>query len=1175
MKRRVLCVLITLAMLCSMVPFDALADIVIATRMISDVQIDGLDMPIVGELPDREAELIEGSGYTVGAPETFANSYIDGIAWYDVTTDEYMAEGEVFVAGHEYYPMIGLRAKSGYAFISPSAITGKSNLCDTINAGGFLNTAESQYISVCLGTLMDPWSTQPLHRSTISTEFCLAYNANGEQIYSAVEGETVTVRGTPAAFGQEFYGWIIEPTGLNVTHPTLTTMQFTMPAEPVTITASYADIALNNVRLFFDDPVAGNEVDFTASNMSGSYFYPGYSCITPEGFENHFFNGVAWWDDTDGRYLKPGDVYQEGHIYQISAVIAADPSYVFASKENLTVTMYPGGECVVEELHMSAYESSKLKFVTSGDIIPAAPCFINIQGGTAYDAAGNQITQAMPGAEVTIVADAPAFGFQFDQWMIMGNAEVSIADVNSITTTFIMPDCDITIFSGYGEAPKVPLESVQFSLYGYYMNANADCLQLKTTSPVNFVQNSVTNLDYIVLANNASTNLPTETQVTGALRNTAKHWIAFAIEPEFGYSLANLTVDMISISWAEEIRLMECSQDYALIFALAPNPGRALSKNNITVNNGTAYVNNTIVTSAVPNLVVRIEADEPPAGQYFSGWRVISGNVVLEDSVMPATTFVMGLSAVELEPIYTDPIDFVAVQIQEPVAGMTPSYLARIESEGIERDENSNIYCRNGVIWYDVDTEENLDPNTAVFEPGHCYGVQILLKTTPGMIFALDEEGYPTVTGSVNDTTDYVYVGSYTQEPSTQVILTTSFYIEEDAEIAEPVTQITLTDLDAPVVGQPFDYTYNWDYMQYVSPSYSMDGDYTLNGVTWIDVTDPQNPTSMIPEVSVAIEGHTYCVEMLVGTTNYRVFSLNEALMPEGINATLNGETCNIATADGLHPTRVLKLMYNIPTSPIIEWNVSLSDSIGINFIADLEAEDVVTAEINGKSIDIVKTQNSDGTYKLSVQLAAAQMTDEIKLIINGTPLITTYSVRKYADYVLYDDAYSSCHELVKAMLAYGGAAQNYFGYNTENLADSGYTVTPVTPMGTASMDINGSVAGIFFYGASLVFQDKIAVRFYFTGEIDGATFAVNDNTYTPVFKDGMYYVEVDDINPQDMGTDITVTVTKGAEALRVTYSPLAYMIRMYEKTSSSDATKALMQALYGYYQAAVAYTTE
>ncbi len=1171
MKKRLLSLLLAVAMLLGMMPVTALADFVIATKMINYVQIDGLDMPIVGELPDREAELIEGSGYTVGAPETFANSYIDGIAWYDVTTDEYMAEGEVFVAGHEYYPMIGLQAKSGYAFISPSAITGKSNLCDNINAGGFLNTAESQYISVCLGTTMDLWSTQPLHRSTISTEFCMAYNADGQQIYSAVEGETVTVRGTPAAFGQEFYGWIIEPKGLNVTHPALTTMQFTMPAEPVTITASYADITLRTVRLFFDDPVAGNEVDFTASNMSGSFLYPGYGCITPKGFENNFFNGVAWWDDTDGRYLKPGDVYQAGHTYQISAVIAADLGYVFASKDNLTVTMYPGGECVVDELYMSAYDSTKHKFVTSGDITPLAPHAINLMGGTAYDQDGNTITEAMPGMVVTIVADEPGFGWEFDQWMFMGDAEIEVDDVNNSTTTFIMPASDVTVFSGYGEAEKVRVEEVNITLYGYHLNADSNCLQVGVSEGAVLCNNSVTSLDYVVMLDNNGSpdNIPYE----GKLVTGKTYWLGLVFEPEFGYTLKYMSVGGIHASFAKD-KLLSVTTDGQMVVCLKlAAPSRPLfGSKSIAVTGGTAYINHTAVTSATQLMKIRIEADEAPEGQIFSGWKVISGNVQLADPTASTTTFVMGSSAVEIEAIYTSPIDYVAVSIPEPMAGMTPSYLVRIESEGIERDENSNIYCRNGVIWYDVDTEENLDPNTAVFEPGHTYGVQILLKTAPGMIFALNEEGYPTVTGSVNDTTDYVYVDSYTQEPSTQVVLTTSFYIEEDAEIAEPITQITLSDLDAPVIGQPFDYTYNWDFMEYVSPDCSQDGEYTLNGVTWIDITDPQNPVIMVPEVSVAAAGHMYAVEMLVGTTNNRIFSLDKAQMPEDINATLNGEPCNIATANGLHPTRVLKLMYNIPTSPIIEWNVSLSDSIGINFIADLEAEDVVTAAINGKSIDIVKTQNSDGTYKLSVQLAAAQMSDEIKLMINGTPLITTYSVRKYADYILYDDAYSSCHELVKAMLAYGGAAQNYFGYNTENLADSDYTVTSVAPTGTASVQVSGSVSGVSFYGASLVFEDKIAVRFYFAGEIEGAIFTVNSNTYTPVAKDGMYYVEVDDINPQDMGTDIIVTVTKGAEALRVTYSPLAYMIRMYAKAGSSDATKALMQALYGYYLAAVNY---
>jgi hypothetical protein len=65
------------------------------------------------------------------------------------------------------------------------------------------------------------------------------------------------------------------------------------------------------------------------------------------------------------------------------------------------------------------------------------------------------------------------------------------------------------------------------------------------------------------------------------------------------------------------------------------------------------------------------------------------------------------------------------------------------------------------------------------------------------------------------------------------------------------------------------------------------------------------------------------------------------------------------------------------------------------------------------------------------------------------------------------------------------------------------------------------------------------------------------------------------DINPQDMGEAITVTVNSGAETISVAYSPLNYMIRMYEKESSSDATKNLMQAMYGYYLASVSYTAQ
>ena len=121
-------------------------------------------------------------------------------------------------------------------------------------------------------------------------------------------------------------------------------------------------------------------------------------------------------------------------------------------------------------------------------------------------------------------------------------------------------------------------------------------------------------------------------------------------------------------------------------------------------------------------------------------------------------------------------------------------------------------------------------------------------------------------------------------------------------------------------------------------------------------------------------------------------------------------------------------------------------------------------------------------------------------------------------------------------------------------------------PTGEAATDISGSVSGIRFYGASLVLKNKIAVRFYFTGSIEGLTFSQG----TPDQKGNMYYVEIADICPQDLDQDIVISVTNGSDTLTVTYSALDYIIRMYAKGGNSAP---LVQALYGYYLAAEAYT--
>lgn len=261
------------------------------------------------------------------------------------------------------------------------------------------------------------------------------------------------------------------------------------------------------------------------------------------------------------------------------------------------------------------------------------------------------------------------------------------------------------------------------------------------------------------------------------------------------------------------------------------------------------------------------------------------------------------------------------------------------------------------------------------------------------------------------------------------------------------------------------------------------------------------------------------------------------------------------------------------------QWNLTLGDDLDVNFHVNIREDLVETAYMqitvgNGKPVSYPiseAAQTENGAYIFVAEVAAAQMADTITLqIINGEVMgeSCTYSVEQYAEYVLANESMESYHAIVKEMLNYGAKAQAYFGYNTENLvgADADLTGTAAKDISgdeVKDMIISGNAENIAFYGASLVFRSKIAVRFYFTGDISGYTFDIG----TVGQKDGLYYLEIADIDPQDLDEAITVTVG----GLSVTYSPMNYMVR--KNATGSDELKSLLKALYNYHLAAEALT--
>ena len=256
-------------------------------------------------------------------------------------------------------------------------------------------------------------------------------------------------------------------------------------------------------------------------------------------------------------------------------------------------------------------------------------------------------------------------------------------------------------------------------------------------------------------------------------------------------------------------------------------------------------------------------------------------------------------------------------------------------------------------------------------------------------------------------------------------------------------------------------------------------------------------------------------------------------------------------------------------TNGVNGYGMILADDLNMIFNVNLAADSQLVIEFN--ETDYIYTANQlsvceDGSYDLYFPLAAAQMTDEIVVkFVTGETVVEggSYTVEGYAKTVLQDADKSQYHNIVKAMLNYGYAAQVYFGYKDEPPVVEEMD-TETVPETADEMIVEDGSDQISFYGASLVYRDKIAVRFYFTGNAEGMTFETDQgDTYTAELVNGLWCVEIDNIMPYALDQQILLY----ADDLYVLYSPMNYMVRMNQKGDAK--LQNLMQALYNYYRMA------
>ena len=327
-----------------------------------------------------------------------------------------------------------------------------------------------------------------------------------------------------------------------------------------------------------------------------------------------------------------------------------------------------------------------------------------------------------------------------------------------------------------------------------------------------------------------------------------------------------------------------------------------------------------------------------------------------------------------------------------------------------------------------------------------------------------------------------------------------------------------------------------------------------------------------------------YAINQMTWTTDKAAVTLNATGSAK--NFTFTAEYASERPAVSLYG-RSLTLKDNID----VNYYMEMSDSV---FEHDAYLEFKIggqTYKLNASDAAEVN-ENGKTLYKFSCPVNAAQMSDTIEtriVIDNKTEEEYSYSVKEYATELLSksNEYPAETIKLVKALLNYGTAAQNFFKYNTDKPANAGLSDTDKA---VAAADFeeykaviktdsaNGQSNGLTYYGSSLICKSEMTVRHYFMVnegcDINNYKFSYvnadgNEVSLTPKkASDGVYCVDINGIMARNLNSIFACKVTGKNKAciFELDYGPFSYSQKVIDSGNSSDELKNLVNALYWYW---------
>ncbi len=292
--------------------------------------------------------------------------------------------------------------------------------------------------------------------------------------------------------------------------------------------------------------------------------------------------------------------------------------------------------------------------------------------------------------------------------------------------------------------------------------------------------------------------------------------------------------------------------------------------------------------------------------------------------------------------------------------------------------------------------------------------------------------------------------------------------------------------------------------------------------------------------------------------------------------------------------------------------SVTLGDAFAVNYYLKSTKADITEMGVELKDGKYLRGEKQeDGTWKVTVGgIAACELVDSVLVTPiaksadaewRGMP--TGSSPAKLLEaYVTKEPegaAEAAASNLAIATLNYAAAAQTYFGYKTDTLANAGLTAEQKTVTVTGTYEGHYAITPmedasgkeVFrLHGMTLLLEDTVSVKLLATGEaglLDSATYYVRltangMSTYESLVpcegegSEGAYKAIFEGLTPLAWNTAYTLTICDGnnesaaAVSASVTYSVATYAVR----TKDNADVKPVTDAMLALYEAALAYAT-